>query len=262
MKHLHWLLGIAASVVITTHATETFAQAENYEPLRFDSGLTGSYVSASGRGGFGALAELKFMVHDNIAVGARAEGEVMFGGNIGAEGDVQMDIAAVSAGFAKAEYYLGTGSVRPMVGFGLGVFNIGSQSISAGQMTAGVDQKAGRYFGVAPQIGIDLGRVRFAATYNAILGASIEVRQTVGTVEQTESFSQNYFAFEMSVRFGGGRKRPPPQMILVPVGAPPPPPGYGPTGPTGPTAPPPGYAPPAPPAQPAPADAPTAPPPS
>jgi hypothetical protein len=40
-------------------------------------------------------------------------------------------------------------------------------------MTAGIDQKAGRYFGIAPQIGVDLGRLRLAATYNMILGADI-----------------------------------------------------------------------------------------
>jgi hypothetical protein len=56
-----------------------------------------------------------------------------------------------------------------------------------------------------------------------ILGADIEVRQTIGNVEQTAEFSQNYFAFEMSIRFGG-RKRAP-AMILVPAG---PPPGYAP----------------------------------
>ena len=69
--------------------------------------------------------------------------------------------------------------------------------------------QTGRYFGVAPQIGIDLGRVRLAATYNAILGASLEVHQTVGDVEQTSSASQNYLSLELSFRFGGGRRAPP-----------------------------------------------------
>lgn len=224
MKQLGWLVGIAASTVIAG-TTSAHAQAENYQPLRFDSGLAGSYVSASGRGGFGALLEAKFMAHDNVAVGLRFEGQAMFGGSVGNDGSVQIDLGAVAAMLAKGEYYVGKGSVRPFVGLSLGVYDIASQSISAGPNTAGVDQKAGRYFGIAPQVGLDLGRLRLAATFNAMLGADIEVTQMVGNAEQKASFSQNYLTFEMSIRFGGGRKHVPlVPVILVPAAPPPAPP--------------------------------------
>lgn len=225
MKHLGWLVGIATSAIIAT-TSSAHAQAEHYDPIRFDSGLTGSYVNASGRGGFGALVEGKFLAHDNIGIGLRLEAEAMFGGNVGSDGSVQMDLGAVAAMLAKGEYYVGTGPVRPFVGLALGVYDIASQSISAGSQSTGVNQTAGRYFGVAPQVGLDLGRLRLAATYNAILGADIEVTQMIGTPsEQKVSFSQNYLSFEMSIRFGGGRKRAPmAPVILVPVpGSMPPP---------------------------------------
>jgi hypothetical protein len=79
----------------------------------------------------------------------------------------------------------------------------------------GISTTSGRYFGVAPELGIDLGRVRLAATYNAILGTSVEYRQTSGGIEHRESFSQSYLSIELSFRFGGGRKRvvPPPPAI-------------------------------------------------
>ncbi len=182
------------------------AQAQNYEPIRVDSGLTGTYVGGSGRGGFGAVVEPKFLVHDQIAVGARLEAAVMFGGNIGSDGDTKMDMGAAAAVLAKGEYYFTTSNVRPFVGLCLGMFDLASQSIAAGPMTASIDQKAGRYFGVTPQVGIDLGRLRLAAAYNAILGADIEVHQMVGNTMQTASFSQNYLTFEMSFRFGGQRR--------------------------------------------------------
>ena len=59
---------------------------------------------------------------------------------------------------------------------------------------------------MAPALGVDLGRLRLAATYNAILGTSVEYRRTTGGIEQREGFSQSYLSLEASLRFGGGRK--------------------------------------------------------
>jgi len=218
MRHLCSLALIAMSsiVALTAGARDARAQAENYNPIRFDSGLTGAYVGSSGRGGFGAMAELKLMAQDHVAVGARFEAAVMFGGSVGQD-DVQMDMAGAAAALAKGEYLYGDGPVRPFVGLGLGVFTIASQSLAAGPNTTGIDQKGGRYFGIAPQLGVDLGRLRLAATYNVMLGADIEVHQMIGNVDQTASFSQNYLSFEMSLRFGGGRKHRAPTTVLVPA---------------------------------------------
>ncbi len=162
-------------------------------------------MSASGRGGFGAVVEPKYAVHDQISVGLRLEGAVMFGGSIGNDGSTSMDMGAAASVMAKGEYLFTTTSVRPFVGLGLGMIDIASQSISTSQSNASIDQKAGRYFALAPQIGVDLGRLRLAATYNAIIGADIEVHQMVGGMDQKASFSQNYLTFELGFRFGGGR---------------------------------------------------------
>jgi hypothetical protein len=204
-------LVIAAFAAATSFVgiTSARAQAEHYDPIRVDSGLTGTYVPSYGRGGFGAMVEPKFMVHDHIAVGLRIEAAVMFGGSFNDTGDTKIDVGAVGALMAKGEYLFGNGGVRPFVALGLGVFDIASQSVSAGSSTASIDQKAGEYFGIAPQAGIDLGRVRFAVTYDAILGANVEVHQTVGGAMQSSSYSQSYLGFEMSFRFGGGRRHPP-----------------------------------------------------
>jgi len=181
-----------------------FAEAEHYEQVRVDAGLTGSMVSVSDRGGAGLVMEIKAMVHDNIAVGGRVEVAVMFGGEVGPD-HASMDLAIAACGLLKAEYLFGDGMVRPFVGLGAGGYTIGAQTIDSGPNTAGIDQKTGRYIGVAPEVGIDIGRVRIAATYNAILGASLELHQTVGTVENTTTLSQNYLSLELSFRFGGQR---------------------------------------------------------
>lgn len=212
------LTGALAIACITVTSHEAAAQSEHYQLLRVDSGISGTYASSFGRGGFGAVVEPKIMVHDRIAAGLRLEGAVMFGGNIDAGGDqVSMDMAAVASMMAKGEYFFTDGTVRPFVSLGVGVFDIGSQSVGAGGGNANVNQKAGRYFGAAPELGVDLGRVRLAATYNMILGADVEVTQTVGNVEQTASFSQSYLTFELSFRWGGNRKPLPPPSTAAPV---------------------------------------------
>jgi hypothetical protein len=203
---------LALSLASALTSGDVFAEAESYEQIRVDGGMTGSFVSVSDRNGAGMVAEIKVVVHDRVAVGGRVEVAVMFGGHIGQE-DRPLDVAMAACGLVKGEYFVIDGPVRPFVGLGIGGYTIGSQTITSGPNTAGIDQQTGRYFGVAPQAGIDLGPIRLAATYNAILGATLEVRQTIGDVEQTSKLSQNYLSLELSFRFAGGPKqRPPPRL--------------------------------------------------
>ncbi|HWU89411.1 MAG TPA: hypothetical protein VN253_19255 [Kofleriaceae bacterium] len=201
-----WCVAVLALSSII-ESRDALAEAEHYEQIRVDGGMTGSFVSVSDRNGAGMVAEIKVMVHDHLAIGGRVEVAVMFGGHVGQD-ELPLDVAMAACGLVKGEYYLGDSSIRPFVGLGVGGYTIGSQTISSGPNTAGIDQQTGRYFGIAPQIGIDLGRLRLAATYNAILGATLEVRQTTGNVEQTSKLSQSYLSLELSFRFAGGRKQP------------------------------------------------------
>lgn len=181
-----------------------FAESEHYEQIRVDTGMTGSTVGVSDRNGVGFVAEIKVNAHDNIAVGGRVEIAVMFGGNVGAE---ELPFGLSAAALAKGEYLLGTGVVRPFAGIGAGLYSMGSHTIvSDPDGASGISTTSGRYFGVAPEAGLDVGRVRFAVTYNAILGTSLEYRMTTGGIEHREALSQNYLSFELSFRFGGGRK--------------------------------------------------------
>lgn len=199
---VHWV-GVLAILVAST--ADAHADAEHYENIRFDAGITGSTVRIDNRNGSGVAVEIKGMAHDNIAIGGRVEVAVMFGGVVG-DDEAPLDIAMAASGLVKTEYLLGDAFVRPFVGFGVGGYTIGSQTIDAGPNRDGIDVRTGRYFGVAPQIGVDIGRVRVAATYNAILGAYLELHHTIGTVERTERLSQNYLSLELSFQFAGGRK--------------------------------------------------------
>lgn len=184
------------------------ADSEHYEQIRVDGGLTGSSVGITDRNGFGMVVEIKGMVRDYLAIGGRVELAMMFGGHIGQD-ELPLSFAMATCGLLKVELYGGAGYVRPFAGLGAGGYTIGSQAIVSGPNTSGIQSSIGRYFGVAPQIGVDLGRVRIAATYNAILGASLEVVEMVGGVRQTSQVSQNYLSVELSFQFAGGRKRAP-----------------------------------------------------
>lgn len=205
----HWF---GVLVVITASHADVHAEAEHYENVRVDAGITGSTVRISDRNGSGMAVEIKGMAHDNLAIGGRVEFAVMFGGVVG-EDEAPLDVSIAASGLLKAEYLFGDALVRPFVGLGAGGYTIGSQTIAAGPNRDGIEVRTGRYFGVAPQIGVDIGRVRIAATYNAILGAYLELRQTIGNVEQTERLSQNYLSLELSFQFAGGRKPAPARSL-------------------------------------------------
>ena len=200
---VHWLI---IMLVVVAGSTDALAQSEHYEDIRVDGGVIGSSVSVSDRSGAGMAVEIKGMAHDNIAIGGRVEVSMMFGGVVGTD-EAPLDFAMAASGVLKAEYLLGTAMIRPFVGFGVGGYTIGSQTIEAGPDRSGISSRTGRYFGVAPQAGIDIGRVRVAATYNAILGAYLELEQSIGGVQQTTKLSQNYLSLEVSFRFAGGRKQ-------------------------------------------------------
>jgi hypothetical protein len=72
-----------------------------------------------------------------------------------------------------------------------------SQEVSAGSNTS-VNQQAGEFFGLAPQVGVEFGRGRLVATYNAVLGANVEVTQSVGG---KKSYRQDYWSVELGMRF-------------------------------------------------------------
>ncbi len=120
------------------------------------------------------------------------------GGNISStSSDVSVGVGVNVSAMAKVEYAAPTGTVRPVVGLGAGLYYLISQDVNAGDNTS-VSQQAGEFFGLAPQLGIEFGRGRLMATYNAVLGANVEIVQTVG---DTKSVRQDYWSVELGMRF-------------------------------------------------------------
>ena len=203
--------GVAVLSLASSSAAfaDTLIPAEHYFPVRVDVGVLGSYLPTGlGGGGFGGIVEPKFLLTDNIALGLQFQGVVSFGGSVNADG-ASVGIGAVAATLAKGEYlFTRHGNVRPFVGLAMGFYDIASESVSAGSSgMASVDQKAARTFGFQPEVGVDLGVVRLAIAYNAMIGTEVEVHQTVGNAMTTDTYSQNYLMFELGFRIGGGFHR-------------------------------------------------------
>jgi hypothetical protein len=202
-----------ATVLVSLVGTRAaHAESEHFEQIRADGGLGMSKAALDDRGGISLIAEVKAMVHDDLAIGGRVEIAMIYGGVVGMD-ELPLDFTLAASGLVKTELYL-PGSqrslVRPFVGLGAGVYTIGSHQIQSGPNTDGIATAIGRYVGAAPQVGVDAGRLRLALTYNAILGATLEVRDRVGTAEEITRVSQNFWTLELSFRFAGGRKPPSP----------------------------------------------------
>jgi hypothetical protein len=142
---------------------------------------------------------------------------------------VSMSVGAIFPFLAKVEYYPVHSPVRPFIGFGMGMYYVVGQSVgtSAAGLPA-IDQRVGGYFGLSPQVGIELGAFRLSVSYHALIGASWQVTQTIGSASAFD-VSQNYITFELGWRQWGRRKPPPP-----PPPPPAPPPGPMPAPPPGP----------------------------
>jgi hypothetical protein len=186
------------------------AQAEHYGFFRFDLGMMSAYMSGtSGKGG-GLVLEPMFNITDQISVGLRQELLVAWGDSIGAS-SASLSARAQTSTMAKGEYYFTTGgAIRPFASLGLGMYYIASQSMEVTQAgEANISQLGGKYFGLAPQAGIELSVVRLSLLYEMMLGAEVEVRQDVstgGTTGPTSKSSLNYLGIELSFRIGGGRR--------------------------------------------------------
>ena len=164
-----------------------------------DTALMGAYVPGTGGVGGGLVFEPKWEVVDNLYAGFRTAIAITGGGSISsASSDVSVGVGVNVSAMGKVEYSVPSGSVRPVVGLGLGMYYLISQEVSAGTNTS-VRQQAGEFFGLAPQVGIELGRARLAATYNAVLGANVEVVQTVGAAPKNTR--QDYVSLELGMRF-------------------------------------------------------------
>jgi outer membrane protein W len=210
-----------AALALLAAAPDARAQASSYQPIRVDLTVYAAYGSADAAAwGGGVAIEPKYNVTDHLAAGLRLEGAGFVTQSVklssgGTSADVSQSARALTAFLVKADYYLTDSTVRPFLGCGLGLYRIGagSQSVSSGGSGGPVVVQTAssfRGFGFAPQVGLNLGGFRLAATYHVITGGDmVMATQSVGAAAPTQvKLSKNFFAFEIGGTIGGNRTAP------------------------------------------------------
>jgi len=167
--------------------------------------LGGSYSHGTEAKGVSVALEPTYRFSPKLGVGVRAEAVVSGGGSVG-DSSSELDMGAAGSLLVKGEYHFTEGKVRPFAGGGMGMYAIAAQSIATQAQGTSISQEGGQYFGIAPQVGVEFGRVRLVATYNLILGASTKVTNQVTTGGQaataTADVSQHYVSLALGFRFG------------------------------------------------------------
>lgn len=132
--------------------------------LSIRSGLQLDYRPGDPNGfGFGAVVEPMFRPTEQISVGLRVDAAVLFAIGLDA-GNVSAGIGIPVSTLLKGEYSFSPEGTRPFVGVGAGMYLL----TNVGGGTGGASTAVGRYFGVAPQLGMDFGGFRVAALYHLI----------------------------------------------------------------------------------------------
>ncbi len=205
-------IAVAVAGLALAFAAPARAQSRSYQPVRVDLTVYGAYASADATSwGGGAALEAKYNALDNLAVGLRFEGAGFISQEVnvgtGNNTSVAQGARAVSVFSLKGDWYFTQSSTRPFVGLGLGYYRIGAgtQSVSSG---GSIVQSAAAFrgVGVSPQIGVNFGGFRMAATYHLVGGGDMTVvSQAVGGTPTEVKLAKNFFAFELGGTIGGRR---------------------------------------------------------
>lgn len=178
----------------------TYAQEEG----KFRLGLDAGYAIPANGGGGGVLVALepKYNIADNINIGIRLEGAAMAKEIEENEFSTEADVALNIAALGTFDYYFNTpnSSFAPFVGAGLGYYGLANLEVEDNDITDETtierDNEIDDRFGGLVRAGFELGKLRFAATYNIVgnsdIGEGAEVKNS-------------YFGISLGFYAGGGK---------------------------------------------------------
>lgn len=187
------LIVVAITTFSITHA-QGFFRADGSIGSALTLGKLKSY-------GISAGVEPKYFFNDNISVGLRFEGDVLFGGSIDAQGeDVTVGLSSRAANGLKGEYYLGDGNTKPFVGLMLGYYTQANIGTAVKGENSNVTASAVRAFGVGPELGVTFGNFRISGIYHYVPGKDlVTINTAVGGVEQVE-VSRSYLVITLGFK--------------------------------------------------------------
>ena len=180
------------------------ATAQEFKPFKVNVSIGYAKALASGLSG-GALVSIepKYGVSDNFDVGLRLESAFIARGVTVNGNTTTGDVAAFGSYLLTGTYVVGTGSVRPFVGVGAGLFTIasgGTITVVDGQSPQDVTFTSATKFGAMIRAGIKAGHFVAGVEYNA-------VPTTSNRLSNTSIDSKNaYLGIKVGFDIGGGRK--------------------------------------------------------
>ncbi|MBD2752976.1 outer membrane beta-barrel protein [Spirosoma validum] len=179
------------------------ASAQEFKPFKVNLSLGYAKALASGvSGGVLFSLEPKYGISDNFDVGLRLESAFIARGVTVNGNTTTGDIAGFGSYLLTGTYVVGTGSVRPFVGLGAGLFTIASGgviTVTDNQTPQDVTFTAANKFGAMIRAGIKAGHFVAGVEYNA-------VPTTSNKLSNTSIDSKNaYLGIKIGFDIGGGR---------------------------------------------------------
>ena len=181
------------------------ATAQEYKPFKVNLSIGyAKPLNAGVSGGVLFAVEPKYGVTDNFDVGLRLESAYVERG-VQLNGNTRTsDAGAFLSGLITGNYLFGTGSVRPFLGAGVGVYRIGAAGTQTFNNGQGVPQDLvfvnDTKFGGMIRGGIKAGHFVAAVEYNAAPTTDL----TVGTTKV--SSENSYVGVKVGFDIGGGRR--------------------------------------------------------
>ncbi|MBN1251927.1 MAG: hypothetical protein JXR51_16855 [Bacteroidales bacterium] len=177
-------------IILLILITNNFIYSQDFTKLKVElGGIYGLPSDGAYTAGIGYYFNPSYYITDKINVGVKAEFAII---GAASEDGLSVSISAIGSYLATFNYYFTTSKVRPYIGVGAGLYQLGSASV--GTDVASIDVEFGDKFGVAPKIGLDLSHFTISVSYNYIIGLD------------SEFASKNYISLGVGVFFGGGKK--------------------------------------------------------
>lgn len=179
------------------------ASAQEFKPFKVNLSIGYAKALASGLSG-GALVSLepKYGLSDNFDIGLRLESAFIARGVTVNGNTTTGDVAGFGSYLLTGTYVVGTGSVRPFVGLGAGLFTIASGgviTVTDNQTPQDVTFTAANKFGAMIRAGIKAGHFVAGVEYNAVPTTSNKLSNT--TIDSKNA----YLGIKIGFDIGGGR---------------------------------------------------------
>lgn len=165
-------VAVAGLMLFVAAGASAHAQGDGRDLSVADLGLDVAWAPAARMFGLGVLTEARVPQSSSVSFGLRAGAAFLAGGAFD-QGSTTTGVARLAFGFgllARGEFLIGEAgsAVRPFVAGLVGGHGWSSHSFGG----AAPAQHGGLSFGLAPQLGVELGGVRIALTWHQQLRAA------------------------------------------------------------------------------------------